>query len=206
MPACPLNQKKNVRYNFRLTNWEVCPQKTHLFDGTEILCYTFNVKQLQNENEGPAPLESGCAALLMDVVPLIMRFIRVEMRSQRTRALSISQFRTLVFLYRNKGASLSEVANSIGLGLPSASKTIDALAERKLVIRTVLTGDRRYISLRLSERGHAMLAKARRSTEACLAERIATLSPAQQAMVCETMQALGSVFVQTETRSGGKRR
>jgi len=164
------------------------------------------MKQLKIENSSPFAPGLECATLLMDVIPLVMGCIRTEMRSQRTHRLSVPQFRTLVFLYRNEGASLSEVANSIGLTLPSASKIIDALAIRKLVIRTVLPGDRRYISLRLSERGRATFEKARRVAEASLAQRIATLSPVQQKMVCETMQALRSVFAQTKTYSGGKRR
>jgi DNA-binding MarR family transcriptional regulator len=142
----------------------------------------------------------------MDVIPLVMGCIRTEMRSQGTRGLSVPQFRTLVFLYRNKGASLSEVANNIGLTLPSASKIIDALAIWKLVIRTVLPGDRRYISLRLSKQGRATFEKARYVAEASLAQRIATLSPVQQTMVYDTMQALRLVFAQTKTCSGSKRR
>ena len=143
---------------------------------------------------------------MLDVIPLVMRYIRMEMRSRRMRGLSIPQFRTLVFLYRNEGASLSEVANNVGLTLPSASKTIDALVTRKLVTRTALPDDRRYISLKLSKLGRATLIQARRGTEASLAEKITALSPAQQAMISETMQALRSVFAPMETPSGDKRR
>jgi len=112
----------------------------------------------------------------------------------------------MVFLYRNEGASLSEVANHVGLMLPSVSKIIDALVTRKLVIRTVLPGDRRYISLKLSKLGRTTLMKARRGTEASLAEKIAALSPDQQAMISEAMQTLASVFAPMETSSGNKGR
>jgi DNA-binding MarR family transcriptional regulator len=164
------------------------------------------MKQLPNESQNPTATEPGCAALLMDVIPLVMRYIRMEMRSRRMRGLSIPQFRTLVFLYRNEGASLSEVANNIGLTLPSVSKIIDALVIRKLVIRTLLPDDRRYISLKLSKLGHTTLMKAWRDTEASLAEKMAALSPAQQAMVSEAMQALASIFAPMETFSGDKGR
>jgi DNA-binding MarR family transcriptional regulator len=165
------------------------------------------MKQLQKEiNCCPAPYESSCGALLMDVIPLVMRYIRMEMRSRRMRGLSIPQFRILVFLYRNEGASLSEVANNVGLTLPSASKTIDALVTRKLVIRTVSPDDRRYISLKLSKLGRATLMQARHATEASLAEKVAALSPAQQAMISETMRALGSIFAPTGKPYGDKGR
>jgi DNA-binding MarR family transcriptional regulator len=165
------------------------------------------MKQLHKESNSllvsPKP---SCASLLMDVVPLLMRYIRMEMRSRRMRGLSIPQFRTLVFLYRNEGASLSEVANNISLTLPSASKIIDALVTRKLVIRTALPDDRRYCSLKLTKLGRTTLMQARRGTEASLAKKIAALSSAQQTIVVETMQALGSIFVPTETPSVDKGR
>jgi DNA-binding MarR family transcriptional regulator len=165
------------------------------------------MKQLHKESDKSlASPEPSCAALLMDVIPFVMRYIRMEMRSRRMRGLSIPQFRTLVFLDRNEGASLSEVANNIGLTLPSASKIIDALVTRKLVIRTALPDDRRYSSLKLTKLGRATLMQARHGTEASLAEKIAALSPAQQAMIVETMQALGSIFVPTETPSADKGR
>jgi DNA-binding MarR family transcriptional regulator len=165
------------------------------------------MKQLHKESDDALTSpDTSCAALLMEVVPLVMRYIRMEMRSRRMRGLSIPQFRTLVFLDRNEGASLSEVANNISLTLPSASKIIDALVTRKLVIRTALPHDRRYSSLKLTKLGRATLMQARHGTEASLAEKIATLSPAQQTMVAETMQALGSIFMPTQGPSEDKGR
>jgi len=164
------------------------------------------MKQLPLASKVSVLSEPGCASLLMDAIPLVMRYIRMEMRSRRMRGLSVPQFRTLVFLRRNEGASLSEVANNVGLTLSSASKTIDALVTRKLVIRTALPDDRRYISLKLSKLGRATLMQARRGAEASLAEKIAALSPAQQAIISEAMQALGSVFAPMQTPSGDKSR
>jgi DNA-binding MarR family transcriptional regulator len=109
-----------------------------------------------------------------------MRYIRMEMRSRRELGLSIPQFRTLVFLSRNEGVSLSEVANHIGLMLPSASKIINALVARKLVIRSELLKGRRYNSLKLTKLGHNTLMKAQRGTAASLAEKLIALSPSQQ--------------------------
>jgi DNA-binding MarR family transcriptional regulator len=169
--------------------------------------YTIIVQQLPRERKSSGmSLKLDCAALLMDVVPLTMRYIRVEMRSRRMRGLSITQFRALIFLYGNQGTSLSQVASHIGLTLPSASKTIDALVRRGLVTRTTLPDDRRYVSLKLSRLGRATLAQARQGTEARLAERIAKLSPEQQAVVSEAMQALHTIFVSVQAPSAKKGR
>jgi len=50
------------------------------------------------------------------------------------------------------------------------------------------------------------LMQARSRTEASLAEKIAALSPAQQAIISESMQALGTVFAPMEMPSGDKGR
>ncbi len=43
---------------------------------------------------------------LLDVVPVIMRTIRAEMRSHRSNDLTIPLFRSLMFLERHPGVSL----------------------------------------------------------------------------------------------------
>ncbi|MCX5999878.1 MAG: hypothetical protein NTU41_09910, partial [Chloroflexi bacterium] len=99
----------------------VSHQRIGLFDNGPCGPYTFLVKPLHMESDR-RPLELECAALLMDVVPLVMRRIRMEMRRQGMPGLSVPQLRALIYLYRNEGASHSELAEHIGLGLPSMSK------------------------------------------------------------------------------------
>ena len=163
------------------------------------------MKLLHKETDVLAP-DVECAALLMDVVPLVMHRIRMEMRSQRMPSLSVPQLRALIYLYRNEGASLSELAEHIGLELPSMSKAVDVLVTRGWVVRRVLPADRRYISLRLSTRGLAELKRARRIAEAHLMEALAVLSSAQQAKIVEALQALRLVFAPERAAAAGEGR
>jgi DNA-binding MarR family transcriptional regulator len=151
------------------------------------------MKQLHKETIS-LTTELEVASLLMEVIPRVMHRIRMEMRSHRAPGLTVPQLRTLIYLYRNEGVSLSEVAEHVGLKLPSMSKTIDALVARKLVIRRVVADDRRYVSLRLSAHGLAELRRTRRMTEARLAETLGLLLPEQQAKVVEALKVLGRVF------------
>lgn len=151
------------------------------------------MKQLQEETISLTSELEG-ASLLMEVVPRVMHRIRMEMRSHRAPGLTVPQLRTLIYIYRNEGASLSEAAEHIGLKLPSMSKTVDALVARKLVIRRVVADDRRYVSLRLSAHGLAELRRTRRMTEARLAEVLRLLPPEQQEKVVEALKMLGQVF------------
>lgn len=134
-----------------------------------------------------------CAHQVLDVVPLVMRAIRVEMR-RHALDLSVPQFRVLTYLNRAEGASLSDVAEHIGLTLPSMSKMIDGLVVRGLVTRQTSTTDRRCVTLALTARGKSAFEAARRATQARLAQMLAALPAGERASVVQAMQALHPIF------------
>jgi DNA-binding MarR family transcriptional regulator len=134
------------------------------------------------------------ASLLMEVAPGIMGYIRTEMRRRRIPELSVPHFRALVFLYRHEDASLSQVAEHLGLKLPSTSKIIDALAARKLVVRRQSQKDRRLIRLKLSSSGLNELARTKHSAETCLADILDALSTAELAGIITAFKILKPLF------------
>ena len=135
-----------------------------------------------------------CAREMVEVVPLVMRTLVGEMRRHRATDLSVPQFRTLAFLNRHEGACLSDVAEHIGLTLPSMSKMIDGLVARGLVLRYVHPTDRRRVTLSLSERGGGALQVAREATRAFLAGRLAVLPESQLAAIVRAMGVLRPIF------------
>ena len=135
-----------------------------------------------------------CALEILEVVPSIMRAIRSEMRNRRTPDLSVPQFRVLTFLNRHPGASLSEVAEHIGLTPPSMSKIIDGLVARRLITRQEAEDDRRRVHLALTELGKTLLEAAYQDTRARLTEMIAGLSSTQYAAILESMETLRPIF------------
>ncbi len=137
---------------------------------------------------------AACAQEVLEVVPMVMRTIRAEMRRHRTADLSVPQFRTLAFVDRNADASLSDVAEHIGLTLPSMSKIVDGLVARKLVTRQTHPTDRRRMTLTLTARGQSALQSSREATRACLAEDLATLSDRQRETIAQAMEILRPVF------------
>ena len=144
------------------------------------------------------------AQQVLDVVPLVMRTLRAQMREHRGENLSVPQFRTLGFLKRREGASLSEVAEHIGLTLPSMSKLVDGLVARKLVVRETYAGDRRRVTLALSARGRATHEAAVGSTRAFLVERLACLDEAERVDVARAMQILRPLFAGERERSADR--
>jgi DNA-binding MarR family transcriptional regulator len=135
---------------------------------------------------------------VLEVAPLIMRTIRIEMRRNGALDLSVPQFRALGFVERHPGSSLSDVAEHIGLTLPAMSKLIDGLVARKLVTRASQADDRRRMTLELTARGCALLRSAHAATHASLAERLAALSEDDHATVIRAMQILQPLFARNQ--------
>lgn len=136
-----------------------------------------------------------CAQEVLEVVPVVMRTIRAEMRQHRAADLSVPQFRTLTFIDRNAEASLSDAAEYIGLTLPSMSKIVDGLVARKLVMRTTHPGDRRRMILTLTRSGQIALETSRTATRTCLASMLELLTDTERAAIVKAMGSLRSVFI-----------
>jgi MarR family transcriptional regulator for hemolysin len=124
-----------------------------------------------------------------------MRGIRRELRRHR-KDLSVPQFRTLFFLRRNQGASLSDVAEHVGVTLPSMSSLVDELVERGLINRETRSDDRRRITLSLTARGDSTLKAARESTLDYLGTLLRPLPASERIAVTRAMQVLKPVFTE----------
>ena len=144
-----------------------------------------------------APSSDDVAATLVDVTPVVMRRIRTEMRLRTLPGLSVSvpQFRVLNYLLNHPGASLSAVADQMGLTMPSASKLVQRLVTQGVVTREV-GRDRRRVHLTLTEQGQTSLALARLETRKQLAQHLATLSPRELATVAAALRVLGRAFAE----------
>lgn len=162
------------------------------------------MKQLELESNS-TPSVDECAALLMEVVPLIMRTIRLEMR-QRRADLSVPQWRALAYIHRHEGTSLSRVAAYLGLGAPTASKLVDFLVAGGLVHRQDDPEDRRRVTLFVTEQGRAVLQTAQEITRSRLTERLATLSPEERDGLAGALRLLEAVFEPDRLASGADQR
>jgi DNA-binding MarR family transcriptional regulator len=145
-----------------------------------------------------------CALEILEVAPSIMRTIRTEMRKRRTPDLSVPQFRVLTYLNRHPGASLSEVADHIGLTPPSMSKNIDGLVVRQLITRQTSQADRRRIHLALTDMGKTLLESAHQETLARLTDMLADLSSDQHDAIIKAMDALRPIFASVGEKRGNR--
>ncbi|MGD0252147.1 MAG: MarR family transcriptional regulator [Verrucomicrobiota bacterium] len=135
-----------------------------------------------------------CAREILETVPLVMRFMRDQVRLRRTAGLSLPQFRALLFLSRAKNSSLSAVAGHLGLSLPAMSRLINGLVDDRLVERQLVSTNRRQIALTLTARGQATLEKVRYVIRLHLADSLKNLPATEQKTVQRAMRVLHKVF------------
>ena len=131
---------------------------------------------------------------LLDVIPVIMRTIRSEMRSHRSNELTVPLFRSLMFLEQQPGVSLQELAGHLGLTSPSVCKIVDGLEAHSMVKRQHSKTDRRKITLALTPEGQNVLEEARSNTQARLADRLSSLSAEQCETVFQAMKIIQPLF------------
>jgi DNA-binding MarR family transcriptional regulator len=153
------------------------------------MAHNCNVQQLQGLTRATGSAEE-CAAEILETVPAVMRFIRAKMRRHRGPELSVPHFRTLLFLSRNGGASLSALAEFLGLSLPATSRLVEGLVRKNFVVRRIPPGNRRLIALALSARGRRTVGAARQATESRLAEVVAPLPAGERAAIRRALRTL----------------
>jgi DNA-binding MarR family transcriptional regulator len=159
--------------------------------------YNVNMQQLHGEtikSQRPFDLSDQ----ILDIVPLIMRRIRHEMRVRTMAGLSIVQFRALNYVQRHPGVSLKAVAEHLGLTPPTTSKLIQKLVTNNIIERKD-AADRRRICLSLTEQGIKALAIARSETGQQLTMALKSLSKDELDNVSTAFQILANVFSQGGT-------
>ena len=144
-----------------------------------------------------------CAREVLETVPVVMRFIREQVRKRRAGGLSLPQFRALAFLGQVHDASLSGAAEHLGLSLAAMSRLIHGLVVGGLARRRTVSTNRRQIALALTARGHAALEKMRGRIRLRLADSLKTLPAAEQENVQRAMRILRRVFDSRAAMPGG---
>ncbi len=140
-------------------------------------------------------MEEELGALVMQTTHRIMRMVRQE-HTKRGVMLSMQQGMAMRFISHHPGCSLSDLSKRTGATSSATSKIVDGLVERGFVKREMDPGDRRKITLCLTELGQADKDSVERMAEALAAEKLSSLSEKELELVRAAMKLLQSVFVQ----------
>jgi len=141
---------------------------------------------------------------VLEVVPAVMRVIRKEFRSQRDPALSLPEFRSLIFINRSPGSALNEVAEHIGLEAPATSKLVEHLVQRGLVKRQEDASDRRRVNLSILPKGRQSIDAAFQHTRLFLTKRFAHLTEGQRRNLLASMEILKTAFSDETSKKPNK--
>ncbi|HWE02948.1 MAG TPA: MarR family transcriptional regulator [Tepidisphaeraceae bacterium] len=134
-----------------------------------------------------------CAKQMIETIPLVMQFMRRQMRKASSRKLSIAQLRTLNFVSKHDLPSLSCAAEFIGLSLPAMSRLVDGLVKADLLTRRACADDRRHVRLAVTPVGQSALDESWKSTHVRLADEVAAMKPQD----CRTISAAMDILRQS---------
>lgn len=151
--------------------------------------------QLLSLATNPPATSKVCAQELLDTLPPVMRFVRKHMRTNRSKGLSVPQFRAMCLFRTVPDANLSAVADFLGASLPTTSRIVSGLVSKGFVHRSERSKDRRCIKLSLTAKGKAALENARMVTIQQLGMVIDRLESDQRAQLFAAMQSLRMLFV-----------
>ncbi|EPZ49217.1 MarR family protein [Bacteriovorax sp. BAL6_X] len=107
------------------------------------MVYTKDVKDLE------------FSRILLDVMPIIIRSIRSELRQAASPHISYPQFRALSNIGRGLN-TVGELADHHGISQPAMTKTINILVDEDLVTRNKSSEDARLTILTLSTKGQKL--------------------------------------------------
>jgi DNA-binding MarR family transcriptional regulator len=117
----------------------------------------------------------SCARELLEVMPMVMQDLRRSLRSHSSPDLRFPELRSLLFLCHNPGSNLTDLAEYIGVSLPSMSKLVDSLTYRGLIDRQPDAEDRRRVRLGLTEAGRTVLNTAQEAVKASFVAKLSLL-------------------------------
>jgi len=161
-----------------------------------------------NETAAPEASLAGesaahaCAEQLLEAVPLLMREIRAEMRRSAPAALSVPSFRALIFAHTHPGGSLTELAQHLGVTLPTASVAVDKLAARGLLLTSRSNGGQRRRSLHLSAQGGRVIRRAMEHSIDALALRLQSLPARRLEAMQRDLQNLARLVAPSARQAG----
>jgi len=137
------------------------------------------------------PASLACAKQVVETVPMIMRLIRSDVRSQGART-SLPQLRVLGLLSRQPGASVSDVGAHLDVTTPTASALVDRMVKKHLILRKEDPSERRRVVLTLTAEGKELLENSRARTQSLVAHLLACETPEQLNKISEGLALLAN--------------
>jgi len=132
------------------------------------------------------------ARRIMEVVPMVMRTLALEMRC--AGHLAVPAHGGLLVILAGGPHNLSELAEKHAVSLPTMSSSISTLVERGWVTRSRAPHDRREVQVELTQSGRTALEAMSKAVEERLARKLSCLSPSECERVLAGLELLRGCF------------
>jgi DNA-binding MarR family transcriptional regulator len=127
----------------------------------------------------------------VELVPRIVRHITATFACYgEARGLTLGQMKALGYLYRHGRLTVGEVAEGLGLAMPTASELVDKLAERGLLERGVNPDNRRQVHVWLTEEAMAYGREVHALRRGQIRQVFDALNPNERAVFVRGLRAL----------------
>jgi DNA-binding MarR family transcriptional regulator len=136
------------------------------------------------------------AELASQLRPALLRLTRIVRNQRVDMSVTLTQLSAMATLRKHGPMSAGELATCERVQPPSMTKVLANLEERGLVRRDVHPTDRRQAVLAITPAGEALLDSERRSRDAWLTRRLATLTPDERALVQRVLPILDKLAEQ----------
>ena len=130
------------------------------------------------------------AELATVIRPALLRLTRLIRLQRVDTSVTLGQLSALGALEKQGAMSPRELAAFERVQPPSMTKILAGLEERGLIRRSPHPTDGRQAVIDLTGEGHALIDSERRSRDAWLAQRLATLSETERALLCDVLPVL----------------
>ncbi len=115
--------------------------------------------------------------------PALLRLTRLVRNQRVDKSVTLTQLAAIATLSKRGPMSAGELAACEGVQPPSMTKVIADLEDQGFVTRAVHPTDRRQAVIAITSSGLDLLESERRSRDAWLTRRLATLSPEERALL-----------------------
>jgi DNA-binding MarR family transcriptional regulator len=143
-----------------------------------------------------AATRSTMAELASLLRPSLLRLTRIVRNQRFDMSVTLTQLSAMGTLHKHGPMSAGELANCERVQPPSMTKVLANLEERGLVRRDVHPTDRRQAIIGITAAGVQLLDSERRSRDAWLSRRLATLTAEERAVLQQVVPILDKLAEQ----------
>jgi len=128
---------------------------------------------------------------LRELIRVLVRNLGILEKNEATCCgTTVAQCHAIVEIGRAKEMSLNELAQLLALDKSTMSRTTNNLVESGLVVRELHSEDRRYVTIKLTEEGRAVLQSIEGSMELYYKSIFSEIPEDKRAQVLESLQLI----------------